>query len=326
MDDIISVIVPVYNAEKYIEKCVSSICGQTYQNLEIILVNDGSKDNSLNICQKLADRDCRIKVFDKPNGGAASARNLGLSKACGSYIGFCDADDFLDLNMYETLLSLMKQYDLETIECTSRVWDEAGNQIASDSDSKEICFYSPEESICSIFKRKGNVSLAVRLTKRTVLEEIRIPEGRRVEDFYFTICLLKRVERNALYQYPFYNCVVSGGSVTRSDGGSIYIDAIFFYHKSIELLSEDKYDFEEEKEYYLLKMYYLLALSLKQAEYKQNRETIREYKRDLWTKRKSIKTNKYLTKKERLLLLLSLISMRLPHLLYLIKSTGGHNG
>ena len=97
----ISVIVPIYNAEHFVERCAGSILKQTHQNIELILVNDGSEDGSLESCRKIAARDKRVVVLDKKNGGAASARNLGLDYATGDYIGFCDVDDFFDVrNLY----------------------------------------------------------------------------------------------------------------------------------------------------------------------------------------------------------------------------------
>lgn len=106
-EPLISVIVPVYNAEKYIEKCVASIRAQTYRNLEIILVDDGSCDRSGELCEAFALEDSRIVVIRKENGGVASARNAGLDAMHGDYVGFVDADDWIDPEMYEVLLQRM---------------------------------------------------------------------------------------------------------------------------------------------------------------------------------------------------------------------------
>ena len=96
MDELISIIVPVYNAEKTLRRCVRSLMGQKYRNLEIILVNDGSKDGSLGLCRKFAGEDARIRVIDQPNGGVSSARNAGLDAATGKFVMFCDSDDWTE--------------------------------------------------------------------------------------------------------------------------------------------------------------------------------------------------------------------------------------
>lgn len=113
----VSVIVPVYNTEKYLRKCVESICNQTYQDLEIVLVDDGSQDGSSSICDELADKDNRIKVIHKANGGSTSARNAGLAVASGEYIGFVDSDDWIEPEMYATLWNncIANQADIAVI-------------------------------------------------------------------------------------------------------------------------------------------------------------------------------------------------------------------
>lgn len=109
MNELISIIVPVYNAEKTLERCISALIGQTHQNIEIILVNDGSKDRSLEICHCFAEKDSRILVIDKPNGGVSSARNAGLDAAKGEFVMFCDSDDWAEPNWCEELLSHHKE-------------------------------------------------------------------------------------------------------------------------------------------------------------------------------------------------------------------------
>ena len=103
MRDSISIIVPVYNVEKYLEKCIDSILNQSYQNLEIILIDDGSTDNSGSICDEYKKKDQRVQVIHQKNQGQSSARNAGLNIAKGSYIGFVDSDDWIEQNMYEKL-------------------------------------------------------------------------------------------------------------------------------------------------------------------------------------------------------------------------------
>ena len=115
MKELISIVVPVYNIERYIEQCVLSICGQTYKNIEIILIDDGSTDGSGNICDNLAERDQRIKVIHKKHGGNATARRDGVNTAKGKYIGFVDGDDWIEPNMYESLYNFAVENDAQMV-------------------------------------------------------------------------------------------------------------------------------------------------------------------------------------------------------------------
>lgn len=113
----ISIIVPVYNAEKYLHKTIEALRKQTYTNLEIILINDGSNDNSWGICEYFAREDARIHCYNIPNGGPANARNVGISKATGKYIGFCDSDDLPTIEMYETLKTYLENANADIALC-----------------------------------------------------------------------------------------------------------------------------------------------------------------------------------------------------------------
>ena len=115
--DLISIIIPVYNAKLYIERCIQSICNQTYSKIEIILVDDGSTDGSSDICDQIERKDQRIKVIHCKNGGAASARNRGLDLAQGEYIMFVDSDDYIDLQLCQVLLDNLKRYHAECCIC-----------------------------------------------------------------------------------------------------------------------------------------------------------------------------------------------------------------
>ena len=115
--DLISVIVPVYKVEKYLEKCIESVLKQTYTNLQIILVDDGSPDNCGKICDEYAKKDSRIEVIHKINGGLSDARNVGINRANGRYIGFVDSDDYIKEDMYEKLINLIKEYDADISIC-----------------------------------------------------------------------------------------------------------------------------------------------------------------------------------------------------------------
>ena len=118
MDSLISVIVPIYNVEDYLERCVDSIINQTYKNLEIILVDDGSPDNCPQMCDDYAKKDSRIKVVHKKNGGLSDARNAGMKVATGEYVSFIDSDDYVSLDFYETLFQTMIDNDSDIVECS----------------------------------------------------------------------------------------------------------------------------------------------------------------------------------------------------------------
>lgn len=112
---LVSIIVPIYNNEKYLRKCFESLINQTLKDIEIILVNDGSNDNSLLICHEFEKIDTRIKVIDKPNGGVSSARNAGLKLACGEYVGFVDSDDWIERDMYEKMYSAAEKHEADAV-------------------------------------------------------------------------------------------------------------------------------------------------------------------------------------------------------------------
>ncbi len=316
----ISVIVPVYKAEKYIRRCVESILNQTISDLELILVDDGSPDNSGSICDEYAEKDSRVKVIHKENGGAASARNAGIKNATGEYLGFCDADDCLDLNMYETLLNAMLDENLLLIDCNSKVYSSSGELFYTEDNSHKLTFFTKEEALKRIFTREGNVSLCTKLIKRELFSDISIEEGRRVEDFYTTFLLLLKVEEYVIYNYSFYNYHTNCSSVTHSASGDIYLDAIYFYNKSIEMLRVYDIRFEAEENYYLLKMLYLLFISSNMDEWKKNKAQMRQYKKQLIEMRALISENPYLTSKEKAVLKTACISARLPRLIYVIKN------
>ena len=117
MDAIISVIVPVYNVEEYLERCVDSILRQTYTNLEVILVDDGSTDNCPQICEQYASFDKRVRVIHQSNGGLFAARNAGIDAAKGEYLSFIDSDDFISEDMYTSLYGNLKKYDADIAAC-----------------------------------------------------------------------------------------------------------------------------------------------------------------------------------------------------------------
>ena len=138
MNDKISIVVPVYNMENYLERCIKSILNQTYTNLEVLLINDGSTDSSLELCYQLASIDDRIVVFDKVNGGLSDARNFGVEKASGEYIGFIDSDDDIEPRMIEVLYEMIKEHNADVSECNMNICYPSHSQLYTQEKYFEV--------------------------------------------------------------------------------------------------------------------------------------------------------------------------------------------
>ncbi|WP_411895056.1 glycosyltransferase [Winogradskyella sp. A2] len=196
-NDIISIVVPVYNAERYLRRCLNSIINQSYDNLEIILVNDGSTDNSLIICNEYAKKDQRIQVLNISNSGSSVARNKGLDMVKGKYLSFVDADDYLYLDMYKILMQYMHDNDLDFIEI------EPHDQVKNFQYDGLFSVESPIECTKRILRR---TSFAVwrRLYRTSLIEDMRFIPGIIHQDVFYTMDLLKRSTRNGYLNKPLY--------------------------------------------------------------------------------------------------------------------------
>lgn len=183
MKDKISVIIPVYNVSDYLERCLNSVINQTYNNLEIILVNDGSTDNSGAICDEFANKYNIIKVIHKKNGGLSDARNVGLKIATGKYIAFLDSDDWIDLDYYEKLYSKMIEYDSD-ISIIGFFWAQDNNFNKSPFYLEDKIFTS-DEAINELVKDELLTShVWNKLFKRELWNDIEFPYRKSYEDVF----------------------------------------------------------------------------------------------------------------------------------------------
>lgn len=204
-DDLISVIIPIYNCEKYLDRCINSVINQTYKNLEVILVDDGSTDSSGLICDRYLKKDKRIKVFHTSNGGLSAARNYGIGKAKASYIGFVDSDDQIDTYMYETLYNNLINNNADLSVCSvSFVYKDTLLR------SKKYCpieiIDSKKDTINLFFHYLGGVSAWNKLYKKELFKNISFPEGRFFEDAWvmyeiFDKCKKIVYDHKQLYLY-----------------------------------------------------------------------------------------------------------------------------
>ena len=240
---LISVIVPVYNIEKYLERCVRSICAQTYQNLEILLVDDGSMDGSGEICDRLAEEDSRIRVFHKENGGSSSARNLGIREARGKYLGFIDSDDYIEPDMYELLARGIAEYGLEMAQISRDEVDEEGNRMPDVCiPPKEEWLIAPQEMMNELLMHRGDASFCTRLTKKTLFDGLAFPEGKLNEDFYLLTHMLHKIDKLVIFPKQCYHVFYRIGSNSRkkdkNDFSRVFSDNVENADVVMELVKE----------------------------------------------------------------------------------------
>lgn len=212
MSKLLSVIVPVYNVEAYLPKCIESILTQTYGDLELLLVDDGSPDNSGAICDDYAKKDSRITVIHKENGGQGSARNHALDIAKGEYIAFVDSDDFIEPNMYETMIEALERTGSDLSLC-GFITHSGVRFVNSAIPEGETVFASSEEILRNYFASPfvGGQPWN-KLFKRKVFDEIRFPEGVAREDIYIMHLALAECKRAVHTSERLYHYVIREGS------------------------------------------------------------------------------------------------------------------
>lgn len=215
---LISIIVPVFNISKYLERCVDSIINQSYPNIEIILVDDGSTDNSGQICDIFSRKDQRVRVIHKVNGGLSSARNAGLSVMQGEYVGFVDGDDFIDKYMYETLVKAILDNDADVVQ-TGFHHTRGDGRIVDTVEFKEATYTNLNDMFYNRFK-KSNIHVGVwtKLYKSKIFRNIRFLDGYVFEDYAILPNILNACRRFVVIGGAFYHYVsnpqgISAGKV-----------------------------------------------------------------------------------------------------------------
>ena len=202
---LISVILPIYRVEKYLDRCLQSITGQTYRNLEIILVDDGSPDRSGEICDAWAEKDSRIRVIHKQNAGAGAARNTGLDVVTGDIVSMIDSDDYLEIHMFEHLMSLMTD-DVDIAECDI-CWTEEDDLPMEDGSNAKIRICPVDEAM--VLHIRDEIFCQTppnKLYRRNVIGDIRFPEGNLIDDEYFTYKVIgncRKLARSSACMYAY---------------------------------------------------------------------------------------------------------------------------
>lgn len=239
VNPLISVIVPVYNVAEYLPECVDSIISQTYTNLEIILVDDGSTDDCPRICDAYASKDSRIRVIHKENGGLSDARNAGLDICTGEWIGFVDSDDFIAPNMYQQLYKAAVSQNADIAVCQS-VRYENGNFINSNKDKKKEVLHSKSEMINCMFCGGGQtISVCLKLYKADVFVDIRFPKGLTNEDAFIILDVLDKSSCMAIIPEALYFYRIRSASITNAKKWNENIfDTVLAYKHNMAVLEK----------------------------------------------------------------------------------------
>lgn len=215
MNNLVSIIVPIYNVDRYLDECIHSIVNQTYRNLEIILINDGSKDKSYDICKKYANLDNRIILIDKENGGSASAKNYGLKIATGDYIAFVDSDDFIENDMIEYMVEQIVKTNVDIIQCEFvNLYKDSNHVNQSQIETKIL---SSQEFLRLFLIEWKNSLFWNKLFKKEVIENLYFQEGRCIDDEFFTYKCVINSTNIAVSNKIVYNYRMRKSSVMRSE-------------------------------------------------------------------------------------------------------------
>ena len=228
MDKLLSIIVPVYKVEKYLPRCLDSILAQTYKNIEVILIDDGSPDNSGAICDEYASRDSRIRAFHIENNGVSSARNFGLKKASGEYIGFVDSDDYIAPEMYEVLVNNLEEYNADISICGFSQEDTNGDFHRYWKEDILKSFNASEQIEYLLDNKYYRCSIWDRIFKKEVLNNVSFHKDIKIyEDMLFDYEAIKNSEKAVYTSLPYYYyCENDSNSAARSPFSDIKMDIV----------------------------------------------------------------------------------------------------
>lgn len=225
MNELLSVIIPVYNTEKYLDKCIYSVVNQTYNNLEIILIDDGSTDNSLNKCNEWKQKDERIVVIHKENGGLSSVRNEGLEIAKGKYITFVDSDDYIDINMYYSMMDEFKNDDVEIVTCgVNRIKNGRIRQLCL--PGRKLKLTSKEAIAKMLCEDEIDVSCCNKIFEVKLFNNLHFPIGKNFEDMSVIPIIISKAKKivclpSAFYFYSYRNDSITNGIFTENNAEAL---------------------------------------------------------------------------------------------------------
>lgn len=275
---IISVIIPVYNVERYVAQCLESILNQTYKFLEIIIVNDGSTDDSYNICKKYADTDKRIKLFSKKNGGVSSARNYGLSYVTGDYVYFMDSDDYLELNACEIMIKNIKNFDLLCFNwsCTYK-----NNKIRNGVQTDKILSRNETLDLCVQNENSFSGYLWNKLFKADIIKDNHIKFNKNIsicEDLLFVVEYIQYCDKVNSISNVLYNYRMRISAASKRFNLNKFSTIFASYQSLINIYKKENLEAKIFLEYEYLYNYYLYKRIFDKNNVSIDRKILNEYK------------------------------------------------
>ncbi len=299
---LVSIVIPVYNAAKYLERSIGGVRKQTYENLEIICVDDGSKDESLQMLNGYAAEDSRIKVIAKENGGSSSARNAGLKAAGGKYIGFIDADDYIESDMYMNLVSALENdYDADAAQILSCEEDEAGKIIKAFGEGfDEADSFSGREFFRSLLLHRGDSSFCTKLFRKDFFEGFSFSEGRLNEDFELLVNMSSSIRKLLAVRKPGYHIILRGQSNTRGAyKQSFYENVMENADKMLELTERKFPEYREDAVHFYLMQAMWFLLHIPSGEMNKNNTLYTSVMKKVKSFKRYILKDKYLSGKHK---------------------------
>ena len=313
----ISVVIPIYNVEKYLTKCIESVINQTYTDLEIILVNDGSTDNSKDIINKYSLIDSRIKVINKKNGGLSDARNVGIEIAKGDYIAFLDSDDWIELNMYEKLYSYIKQENADIVQCSyQEVYNE---EVNNQKIKEEIKLISGKDSLYNLYGKNHGKTVVVwnKIYKRELFNDIRFPKGKYHEDEFTTYKLLYKANKIVDLNLPLLYYRQRDGSIMNSKFNIKRLDALEAFNERLAFYKEKNLD--ELQQVTLAQILYftnLFYIKIKDSDIDDKYEILKLLRQGIKKDYILFMENKYVSLKQKILLTIFVLNKEIYYQVY----------
>ncbi len=312
---LVTIVIPVYNAAKYLERSIGGVRNQTYENLEIITVNDGSRDESLQMLNGYANEDPRIKVISKENGGSSSARNAGLKAATGKYIGFIDADDYIEPDMYMNLLTALEcDFDADAAQILSCEEDEGGRVIKAFGEGfDEAVSFTGREFFRSLLLHRGDSSFCTKLFRKDFFEGFSFSEGRLNEDFELLVNMSSSIRKLIAVRKPGYHIILRGQSNTRGTyRQSFYENVMENADKMLELTERKFPEYQKDAIHFYLMQAMWFLLHIPADEMNKDNALYTSVMKKVKSFRGNILSDKYLTgKHKRNLILFAFFPARL---------------